>query len=251
MAAQILAAAAASLSGPATSLSCMPSPVLLSFTTMIGCNSASGAFALDLRSPRHSARKPPSEFALPTSTPNSVRCTATFGSVSTASGSVLVEATTSGIGAATMGLAGFSGSISFDAAESGGAIIIDFGAASDAVGDVAGAVGAPGLTDEAVTAAGSAVAFVAGFSDAFAGMVAIGDMTGVGEGFCAIEDGSTDAEGGAAGEDVAGEDVGGEDVAEDTVGGTEAACGGAVGGFCRATVPVTESSPCSRTVTRE
>ena len=75
MPAQIFAAAAASLSGPATSRNCMPSPLLLSFTTMIGRNAASAAFDLDLSSPRHSARKPPTEFAPPTSTPNSVRWT--------------------------------------------------------------------------------------------------------------------------------------------------------------------------------
>ena len=63
MTAQILAAAAASLSGPATSRNCIPAPVLLSLIMMIGRNAASGAFDLDLSRPRHSARKPPTEFA--------------------------------------------------------------------------------------------------------------------------------------------------------------------------------------------
>src|SRR6185437_536338 len=73
-AAQILAASAASCRGPAASLSCMPSPVLLSRNTMIGCNSASAALLLWVLSrPRHSARKPPIELAPPSSTANSVR----------------------------------------------------------------------------------------------------------------------------------------------------------------------------------
>ena len=55
MTAQIFAAAAASASGPATSRNCMPSPLLLSFTTMIGRNAASGAFDFDLRRPRQVA----------------------------------------------------------------------------------------------------------------------------------------------------------------------------------------------------
>ena len=78
MVAQILAAAAASVSGPATSRSCMPSPLLPSLITMIGCSAASGALDRDLSRPRHSARKPPTELAPPTSTPNSVRLTASW-----------------------------------------------------------------------------------------------------------------------------------------------------------------------------
>ena len=73
--AQIFAAAAASLSGPATSRSCMPSPLVPSLITMIGRSAASGAFDRDFSSPRHSARRPSSELAPPTSTPNSVRWT--------------------------------------------------------------------------------------------------------------------------------------------------------------------------------
>src|ERR1700716_317166 len=119
--AQIFAAAAASLSGPATSRSCMPSPVLLSFTTMIGRNAASGAFDLDLSNPRHNARRPLTEFAPPTSTPNSVRWTATLGDAgwdTSASGSSAAgaDATTSGLGTAAMAFAGALGSISFAAA---------------------------------------------------------------------------------------------------------------------------------------
>ena len=56
--AQILAAAPASFSGPATSRSCMPSPLVPSLITMIGRSAVSGAFDLDFSSPRHSARKP-------------------------------------------------------------------------------------------------------------------------------------------------------------------------------------------------
>src|ERR1700735_957817 len=132
MAAQIFAAAAASVSGPATSRSCMPSPVLLSFTMMIGRNAASGAFALDLRSPRHSARNPPTELAPPTSTPNSVRWTLDIDSVASGPSSAATaggaEATASGgwaggIGDAVMvldgalgGAAALGGSISLPAA---------------------------------------------------------------------------------------------------------------------------------------
>ena len=79
MTAQILAAAAASLSGPATSRNCIPAPVLLSLIMMIGCNAANGAFDRDLSRPRHSARKPPTEFAPPTSTANSVCLHLDFG----------------------------------------------------------------------------------------------------------------------------------------------------------------------------
>src|ERR1700712_1428764 len=63
-AAQIFAAAAASLNGPATSRNCMPSPLLRSFTTMIGRSEATDA-PFDLRMPRHSARKPSIELAPP------------------------------------------------------------------------------------------------------------------------------------------------------------------------------------------
>src|SRR5256885_5233766 len=140
MAAQIFAAAAASRKGPATSRNCMPKPPEPSLITMIGRNSASGALARDLSSPRHSARKPAIELALPTSTPNSVRwifgsgTSATSCSASSADGDF---ATTSGIGAAEMTLMGLSGSISLLAAGSGGAII-DFDSTSGVAGVTAG-----------------------------------------------------------------------------------------------------------------
>ena len=112
----------------------MPSPVLLSLITMIGCNVVNTAFDLDLSSPRHNARKPPSELAPPRSMPNSVRWTAGLAAIASgASGSALsaagADATTSGIGAAVMVFPDFSGSTSFAAAASGGAII-DFAAIS-------------------------------------------------------------------------------------------------------------------------
>src|SRR5882757_16604 len=114
----------------------MPKPLLLSFTTMIGRSVVSAAFDFDLRSPRHSARKPPTEFAPPTSTPNSVRWTASLGGASGSAPSAgATDATTSGIGAAVTVLAGASGSISLAAGVSGGASI-DFDAISG--GGVAG-----------------------------------------------------------------------------------------------------------------
>src|SRR5450432_1745357 len=136
MTAQIFAAAAASASGPATSRNCMPSPLLLSFTTMIGRNAASGAFDFDLRRPRHSARRPPSELALPTSTPNSVRWTATLGESRSALSADGADATTSGIGDAVIALIGVSDATNFPAGASGGASI-DF----EAISGVAGATG--------------------------------------------------------------------------------------------------------------
>src|SRR5258705_1850974 len=173
MTAQIFAAAAAWLSGPAPSRNCMASPVLLSFTTMIGRSVANDAVDFDLRSPRHSARRPLSELAPPTSTPNSVRCTAGWGAAACdASGSGLspdgADATTSDLG----GLTG-SGSISFPAAESGGAII-DFDAMS---GVAAGAFEAACTADEAAAGACSGSA-VRGFSAVAATLVATGDAAG-------------------------------------------------------------------------
>ena len=63
---------------------------------MIGRNAVNGALDFDFRSPRHSARKPPTELAVPRSTPNSVRWTATLGAVASSASSSLaggVEAT--------------------------------------------------------------------------------------------------------------------------------------------------------------
>src|ERR1700716_2043000 len=195
MTAQIFAAAAASASGPATSRNCMPSPLLLSFTTMIGRNAASGAFDFDLRRPRHSARRPPSELALPTSTPNSVRWTATLWGSRSATSAACADATTSGIGEAVIALIGVSDGINFPAGASGGANI-DLEAISGVAGVTAAeflgesweacawgawATGATAAGLESFTGAVSA----GGFSAGFAGAAATGDTTGAGVGFCA------------------------------------------------------------------
>src|ERR1700704_2635271 len=158
----------------------MPSPVVLSFTTMIGRNAASAVF--DLR-PRHSARRPPSELAPPTSTPNSVRWTATLddaaqGGSRSASSADAAGATTSGIGDAVTAFA----------AASGGAGI-DFEAISGIAVGVAGEFGVPCATEG--TAAGPefrAVAVsTAGFSAGVAGAAAAtGDTTGAATGFCGV-----------------------------------------------------------------
>src|SRR6185437_4762361 len=144
MPAQILAAAAASLRGPATSRSCMPSPLLPSLITMIGRNVVNTAFDLDFRSPSHSARNPASEFAPPTSTPNSVRWMASLGAVAAdASGSMssagAADATTSGLGVADVAFASLSGSINLAAAASGGAMI-DLAATHGTDGVAAGVI---------------------------------------------------------------------------------------------------------------
>src|SRR5712692_10372492 len=211
----------------------MPSPLLLSFTTMIGRKVASGAFDFDLRRPRHSARKPPSELALPTSTPNSVRWTAILDDACDASGSASSldpDATTSGIGAEVTARAGASGRISFPAAMSGGAMI-DFDATSGVAGVGAGGVEAVAPADEALAGPCSrTVVSATGFSAGATGVVATGANTAAAG---AADDAEVGAEAGAA-----------------TAGGAGAATV-AVAGFCRAIAPVTESSPCSRTVTRE
>src|ERR1700730_9427968 len=141
----------------------MPSPLLPSLITMIGCNVVSAAFALHFKSPRHSARRPATELAPPTSTPNSVRWTGTCSAAAAgagdfASSAAETEATTAGgggAGAATTASAGFSGPISFEAAASGGAI-----SDLDAISDVAG--GATGVTAGGVGAACATAAAVAG-----------------------------------------------------------------------------------------
>jgi hypothetical protein len=128
--AQIFAAAAASLMGPATRRNCMPSPLLFSLITMIGRSVDSAALLFDLRSPRHNARNPGTEFAPPTSTPNSVRraTSSTAGGGGAGSGSACSEALAltiviSGNGADVTVFGGPTGAISFPAAGSGGAII--------------------------------------------------------------------------------------------------------------------------------
>jgi hypothetical protein len=179
MPAQIFAAAAASLIGPATNLSCMPSPLLLSLMTMIGRKVVNALFDLDLRSPRHSARKPVSEFAPPTSIPNSVRWTASLGAAdaksdSAASSAGEVEATTtSGMGSAVIIFGGALGSINFPAAGSGGPII-DFAATSGAGGVTTGPFEAAGALDGAGTGLGSGGgAAVAEFFSAAGAVVAV------------------------------------------------------------------------------
>jgi hypothetical protein len=161
--AQIFAAAAASLSGPAANLSCMPCPVLLSFTTMIGRKAASAEFDFDLSRPRHSARKPPTEFAVPTSTANSVRWTVDAAGAASASASSAGEAAATASGPATVGASGgASGAVSLAAAASGGAMI-DFAGISGVAGVAAGAFDAIGLAGgAAVTEARSEAAATGG-----------------------------------------------------------------------------------------
>src|SRR5882724_155081 len=215
MPAQIFAAAAASLIGPATNLSCMPSPLLLSLMTMIGRNVVNAPFDLDLRSPRHSARKPGSEFAPPISIPNSVRWTTNLGTAGSESDSATssageVEATTnSGMGSAVTVFGGALGSINFPAAGSGGPII-DFAATSGAGGVTAGPFEATGVGDDAGAGLGSGggTAAAAVFSAAgavVAVVVATADTAGSGDDFWA-----------AAG-----------------ISGGAAACGGVTVEFCR------------------
>src|SRR6266481_2322576 len=155
----------------------MPRPVLLSFTTMIGRIVASYAVYFDLRRPRHSARRPLSELAPPTSTPNSVRWTACWAAAACdAFGSGVfpgaADATASGLGGVTG-----SGSVNFPAAESGGAMI-DFDAIRGVEGVAAGAFAVPCAGDEAPASACSGSA-VRGFSGLGA-TVATGDAAGAG-----------------------------------------------------------------------
>ena len=180
--------------GPATNLSCMPSPLLLSLMTMIGRNVANAAFDLDLRSPRHSARKPGSEFAPPTSIPNSVRWTANLGAADTESDSAASSAgedeatTSSGIDSTVTVFGGGLGSINFPAAGSGGPIM-DFAATSG--GSVtAGAIGAACAPDGGGTGTGSAGAAIVGGFSAAGGVVAAvvvptADAAGPGDDFWA------------------------------------------------------------------
>src|SRR5712664_892347 len=172
----------------------MPSPVLLSFTTMIGRSAANDAVDFDLRSPRHSARRPLSELAPPTSTPNSVRWTATWVDAGDASGSTsssAADATTSGIGAEVMARAGISGRINFPAAGSGGPMI-DFDATSGVAGIGAGGGETVGPADDTLAGPCSRTeASATGFSAGATGVVATGAKTGAETGA------ATDAEAGA------------------------------------------------------
>jgi hypothetical protein len=266
--AQIFAAAAASLIGPATRRSCKPNPLLPSLITMIGRSATTGAFDLDLRIPRQSARKPGMEFAPPRSTPNSVRWIeglGTFAAESVSASSSLggADATISGIGAAVMTFGGCMGSSSFGAAGSGGAII-DFEAISEVGG--AGVFAITGGSDGVAVGPGSAraraacgfslaLAGVAGFSAEAAGIAA----TGAAAGFCAgdsVSDGAATAAGaGDTGAEVdpveaVGEGAGPTETIDGAV-GEVAVCDGVLAEFCRATVPVTDSNPCSRMARRE
>src|SRR5579883_424805 len=71
----------------------MPRPVRPSRMTTIGFSAPSSAFTC--RTPRQSARKPPSELAVPRSTAKSVRFTATLPSSARGSSVALADATTS------------------------------------------------------------------------------------------------------------------------------------------------------------
>src|SRR6202012_1180027 len=111
----------ASVSGPATKRSCMPRPVLPSLITMIGCSAASGAFERDFNRPRHSARKPPTELAPPTSTANSVRLTASgAGAVVGAGSAVVTFFSAAGLDAPTSGVGAGTGADAVDAGSGGG-----------------------------------------------------------------------------------------------------------------------------------
>src|SRR5437763_3133611 len=231
MPAQIFAAAAASLSGPATSRSCMPSPLLPSLTTIIGRSVVNAAFDLDFRSPSHRARNPGSEFAPPTSTPNSVRWMASLGAVTAdASGSTFstagAEATMSGLGVADTVFAALSDSINFAAAPSGGAMI-DLAATSGADGTGAAILDVFCAADETARACSGAAVSVAAFSGVFATAAATGDKPGAGVGFNP-----------AAG-------------CGSVIAITGTGCDAGAARLCLAIAPVTESRPCSNTVTRE
>src|ERR1700681_1559761 len=161
----------------------MQRPLLPSLTTMIGRSVVNAAFDLDLRSPRHSARKPLSELAPPTSTPNSVRCTARLDAAGDASASASspdgADATTSGSGGATG-----SGSISFPAAKSGGAMI-DFDAMSGVAGIAAGAFELPcPANGNAAGACCGTGASAGGRSAVAATVVATADAAGTAAGLC-------------------------------------------------------------------
>jgi hypothetical protein len=259
--AQIFAAAAASLIGPATRRNRIPNPLLPSLITMIGRSAIKGPFDLDLRSPRQSARKPGMEFAPPRSTPNSVRWIEGLGtfaaeSVSVSSSLGGADATISGIGAAVMTFGGCMGSSSFGAAGSGGAII-DFEAISEVGGAGVFAIAGGSGSARAMAAGGFSLALagVAGFSADTAGVAA----TGARAGFCAGA-GVSDVTATAAGAgdsgaevdpaDAVGEGAGPAETADAAV-GEVAVCEGVPAEFCRVTVPVTDSNPCSRMARRE
>ena len=213
-----------------------------SFTAMIGCKAASAEFDLDLSNPR-GAPKPATEFAVPTSTANSVRFTVdAAGAASAVASSDDVAATASGSGATTAGSGAAPGPISFPAAASGGAMI-DFAAISGVAGPSPPARLTPSARwmprpprSEAEATGGGLSGMAAPFA-ATAAAVATGATTGAaawvpGGSAFAADAGTEDAvaeeaaeadvagEGGlaelAAGEDGGiEEDVGGEDIAEE------------------------------------
>jgi hypothetical protein len=262
MAAQIFAAAAASLSGPATSLSCVPSPLLASFTAMSGRKAASAEFDFDLSRPRHSARKPATEFAVPTSTANSVRWTVdAAGAASSVNGAAAI---TTGASAAAGVSGGVSGAVSFAAGASGGAMI-DFAGISGVAGVAAGAFDAIDPIGIApVAEPGSATGGGFGIVGPFA-TAAVATGATVGAAVWATVGSAFTGDAGAEDDIAEAADVAGDGLVEATVEGGAAgpvaegpieedwgaACGEAVAAFCRAIEPVTESRPCSRTVMRE
>lgn len=174
MAAKVFAAAA-SLIGPATSRSCIPSPFWFSLITMIGRNAVRGPFNLHFKSPRQRARKPGIEFAPPTSTPNSVRCTASAGAADSCSFTSSLgddDATKSGSGAAVMTFAG-AGSTIFGAAGSGGAST-DFETSELAAGVRTGALADDAAGEAGPTRGSAPEATIGGFSGVAGALAAAG-----------------------------------------------------------------------------
>jgi hypothetical protein len=181
------------------------------------------------------------------STANSVRCTAAWSeALSDASGCVCAaDAIAFGAGeSSAFATTGFSGSISFWAPGSGGASM-----------DLAAIKGVAGVGGVAAGAVGAG-----GAGEAIAGLCSIGlasvrgrPIFGAGSGFGAGSDLAKTVVAGAT-VDVTGATAGatgcvGEDASVEGL--AAASCVGAVAEFCRAIAPVTESSPCSSTVTRE
>ena len=158
--------------------------------TMIGRKVVSAAFDLDFRRPRHSARKPPTEFAPPTSTPNSVRWTGSLGRDFAASCSASsvggADATTSGIGAAVMtfaGLSGFSGLSDFSALSGFSIVGFSIVACFSGVAGFSGVTGFSGsISFVAAGSGGPIIDFAAtrGGAGVTAGVVMVaGEATGV------------------------------------------------------------------------
>src|SRR5947209_6816875 len=149
-----------------------------------------------------------------------------------ASGSMLsaagADATTSGLGVGNVAFAALSVSSNFAAAPSGGAMM-DLAATSGTDGVSAAVIDALCAADETATACSGAGVSIAGFSGVFATAVTTGDKAGAGLGFNAAA---------GCGSVIA-------------ITGTGAAGEAGAARLCLAIAPVTESSPCSNTVTRE